>query len=460
MREKIFLKILEVRSQSGCIIGGIRFHTLEHDYQYTAQNSGVKVVGEGSGGGRADNNFYGVLDEVLHVKYPLGRCAWLSKYKWFNTDNNKNHRTHVELGYKLINTSPFLFAEEPVIFALRHIKCFTSRTKNGTIWKLVQVVQNKRIWDVPEGEDIENEQFNVLEIDVEHRVDEHIEDDTLCRVKVDPTVVERPDVHHVAGNFIDDDDEQLSSPLGGLSDDELYCLLHVYTLVILLYIYSLHEPDMYLNFDDALDTVGGSSSETSALPKLRVGAICTSKREDLNIDRPRKGQTYLATCRSIQLCHCTWKELTGDNHRHFNQFNALKEAHENLPTRWGNEWKIGTSFAIIRSNQGLTWLLERSSLTTIEMDPCRFFNDNAISLKNVVFMSNLSSYLEKHTPVELAKSNAETLDPAHSEDLQRLSGDEIYHDRNLAKTAQQMEEITKMIEEMSQAERTVNTLGV
>ncbi|TYK11871.1 hypothetical protein E5676_scaffold177G00210 [Cucumis melo var. makuwa] len=415
MSEKIFLKILEVRSQSGCIIGGIRFHTLEHDYQYTAQNSGVKVVGEGSGGGRADNNFYGVLDEVLHVKYPFGRCAWLSKYKWFNTDNNKNHRTHVELGYKLINTSPFLFAEEPVIFALRHIKCFTSRTKNGTIWKLVQVVQNKRIWDMPEGEDIENEQFNVLEIDVEHRVDEHIEDDTLCRVEVDPIVVERSDVHHVAGNFIDDDDEQLSSPL-----------------------------DMYLNFDDALDTVGGSSlvSDTSA------------KREDPNIDRPRKGQTYLATCRSIQLCHCTWKELTGDNHRHFNQFNAPKEAHENLPTRWGNEWKIDTSFAIIRSNQGLTWLLERSS------HPWRFFNDNAISLKNVVFLSNLSSYLEKHTPVGLAKSNAETLDPANSEDLQRLSGNEIYHDRNLAKTAQQMEEITKMIEEMSQAERTVNTLGV
>ncbi|KAA0037790.1 uncharacterized protein E5676_scaffold1784G00270 [Cucumis melo var. makuwa] len=86
--------------------------------------------------------------------------------------------------------------------------------KNGTNWKIVQVVQNKRILDVLEVEDIENEQFNVLEIVVEHRVDEPIEDGTLYRAKIDSTVVERPDVHH------DDDDEQLSSPPRGSSDDE------------------------------------------------------------------------------------------------------------------------------------------------------------------------------------------------------------------------------------------------
>ncbi|TYK09799.1 CACTA en-spm transposon protein [Cucumis melo var. makuwa] len=75
--------------------------------------------------GSGDNNFYGVLDEVLHVQYPLGR-------------------------------------------------------------------NNKRIWDVPEVDDIENEHLNVLEIIVSHRVDDHIEDDTLYRTDVDPTIVERP----------------------------------------------------------------------------------------------------------------------------------------------------------------------------------------------------------------------------------------------------------------------------
>ncbi|KAA0067786.1 GDSL esterase/lipase [Cucumis melo var. makuwa] len=93
--------------------------------------------------GSGDNNFYGVLDEVLHVQYPLGR-------------------------------------------------------------------NNKRIWDVPEVDDIENEHLNVLEIIVSHRVDDHIEDDTLYRTDVDPTIVERPVVRHVTNNFIDNVDEHLS----------------------------------------------------------------------------------------------------------------------------------------------------------------------------------------------------------------------------------------------------------
>ena len=48
-------------------------------------------------------------------------------------------------------------------------------------------------------EDIENDQLKVMEIFVEHRVDEHIiEDDTLCRTGVDPTIVERPSVCNVS----------------------------------------------------------------------------------------------------------------------------------------------------------------------------------------------------------------------------------------------------------------------
>ena len=66
---------------------------------------------------------------------------------------------------------------------------------------------------------MENQQLNALEIVVGHRVNEHIEDDTLCRPDVDPTVVERPIVHHVVDDFIDDDDAQLS-PQSGSSDNE------------------------------------------------------------------------------------------------------------------------------------------------------------------------------------------------------------------------------------------------
>ena len=51
-------------------------------------------------------------------------------------------------------------------------------------------------------------------------VNEHINDDTLCLTKVDPTVVERLDVCYVVDDFIHDDDEQLLSSQSGSSDNE------------------------------------------------------------------------------------------------------------------------------------------------------------------------------------------------------------------------------------------------
>ena len=95
----------------------------------------------------------------------------------------------------------------------------------------MQVVQNKRIWDVPEVEDVHNDHINVLEIVVSHQVDDHIEDDTLCRIDVDPTIAERPIVRHVTNNFIDDVDEHLSHA----SKDELVTN-HVPTYLSGLYI--------------------------------------------------------------------------------------------------------------------------------------------------------------------------------------------------------------------------------
>ncbi|TYK23195.1 uncharacterized protein E5676_scaffold142G002270 [Cucumis melo var. makuwa] len=66
--------------------------------------------------------------------------------------------------------------------------------------------------------DVENEHINILEVVVSHQVDDHIEDDTLCRIDVDPTIVEKSIVRHVTDDFIDDIDEHLSH---ASNDDEL-----------------------------------------------------------------------------------------------------------------------------------------------------------------------------------------------------------------------------------------------
>ncbi|KAA0047849.1 CACTA en-spm transposon protein [Cucumis melo var. makuwa] len=70
---------LDVRSYSGCIVRGVRFHTVEYDFRCTTQNSRVMVIGESSGSGSGDNNFYSVLDEVLDVQYLMEQRVWLFK---------------------------------------------------------------------------------------------------------------------------------------------------------------------------------------------------------------------------------------------------------------------------------------------------------------------------------------------------------------------------------------------
>ena len=47
----------DVRCYDGCIVGGLRFHTVELDSRRTAQNSGVMVIGESDASGAGDNNF-------------------------------------------------------------------------------------------------------------------------------------------------------------------------------------------------------------------------------------------------------------------------------------------------------------------------------------------------------------------------------------------------------------------
>ncbi|KAA0060195.1 uncharacterized protein E5676_scaffold767G00720 [Cucumis melo var. makuwa] len=71
-----------------------------------------------------------------------------------------------------------------------------------------------------EVDDVDNEHLNMLEIVVNHRVDEHIEDNTLYRIDVDPIIVEISIMHHVTDDFIDDVDEHLSEANETSDDDE------------------------------------------------------------------------------------------------------------------------------------------------------------------------------------------------------------------------------------------------
>ncbi|KAA0062352.1 CACTA en-spm transposon protein [Cucumis melo var. makuwa] len=105
---------------------------------------------------------------------------------------------------------------------------------------------------MPEVDDVENKHLNILEIVVSHRVDEHIEDDTMCRTDVDPKIVKRSIVRHVTDDIIDDMNEHLShaSHMASFSS-------------------GFNETDtMFLEFVEALDNPTGGSSSVGDNSKL------------------------------------------------------------------------------------------------------------------------------------------------------------------------------------------------
>lgn len=175
----------EVRSYSGCMVNGVQFYTVEHDNRRTTQNSGIMVSSDDK------LNYYGVLNEILELKYAKRRRVIMFKCRWFDTDIKKN-RQRVDLGFTSINTSQYWYVDEPFILANQVKQAFyLDDPKFGNSWKVVQVVQNQRIWDVPEAEDLGNDQLELLEVVGGIRVDESIQDKTLCRDNVDPTIVEQ-----------------------------------------------------------------------------------------------------------------------------------------------------------------------------------------------------------------------------------------------------------------------------
>ena len=168
--------INQVRTYSGCFVNGLRFHTIERDNCRTTQNSGIMAYGET----KADEtNYYGVLQEVLDLEYP--KCTRLFKCNWFDTDVKKN-KFRCDLGFKIINTSRFWYTDDPYILATQAVQVFyINDPKLHSNWKIVQIVPNKQVWDVPKVEELEDDRLELLETSSSIGVDESIHNIQFCR---------------------------------------------------------------------------------------------------------------------------------------------------------------------------------------------------------------------------------------------------------------------------------------
>ncbi|KAA0066615.1 uncharacterized protein E6C27_scaffold979G00300 [Cucumis melo var. makuwa] len=234
----------------------------------------------------------------------------------------KKHRTTVKLGYKSLNTS--WFPEESVILTIQaHQVFYIDDLKNGVNWKVVQMVQNKCIWNVLKVDDVEDQQLNVPKIVVGHHVADHVENETLyCKVDIDPTMVDKSMVYISTGtmsNFPVDFDE---------SDD--------------LFDFNAKE----FNIVQGTSSVSNTSDVSQpATPTPRRQQHSKNLKLDRYVAQNGKILISIALGQDAHQMLTVWKEFKEQNHRHFKKFDDFKQAHANPSLKLSNQEQLPMSRA-------------------------------------------------------------------------------------------------------------------
>lgn len=223
-------------SYSGCIVNGLRFHTKGYDCGQTIQNSGITVPGFH---GKDEVNFYAELHEVLELQYKNKRVL-LFKCKWFDTNFRKGN-TRKENGIVSINISGTWYEDRPFILVKQAEQVFyVDDYKFGNDWKVVQFVQPRHLWDIPEiendEEDHEDQSSEPRDLVITRAVlvdPGSMEFGNLSRKDVEPVIVEE-DVMGMKLNTLHDltinqelseDELEDDDSLSGYDDDEQACKL-------------------------------------------------------------------------------------------------------------------------------------------------------------------------------------------------------------------------------------------
>ncbi|KAM0978956.1 hypothetical protein FF1_014869 [Malus domestica] len=156
---------------NGCIINGVCFQTKVCDDNCTTQNSGIFVSGEHSD---CSHDYYGVLEIVLELTYTNCNKVFLFKCLWFNTNSThkdpKKRKIHQDYHLSSINVNSLWYKDDLYILVEQAQQVvYVNDYKLGSSWKVMQRVQCRNLWDVPENEVAEE-----VDEDIEPTTDNHV----------------------------------------------------------------------------------------------------------------------------------------------------------------------------------------------------------------------------------------------------------------------------------------------
>ncbi|XP_042950146.1 uncharacterized protein LOC122282038 [Carya illinoinensis] len=197
---------LWVATYSACIINGKRFHSKQHEPWRWTQNSGVVVKGE-----NLPNNldFYGVINEVLELRYMGGRHVYLFSCDWFDVSDQRRG-VRVDVHMTSVNMSRTWYKDEPFVLACQASQCYYVKDLwlKGN-WYVVEKFTNRNVYDIPPipralgDNDVESSDDDAYQDDVPsyEYAPMHCDDDPvitpLSRTDIEPISIDAPEAMHL-----------------------------------------------------------------------------------------------------------------------------------------------------------------------------------------------------------------------------------------------------------------------
>ena len=142
--------LTEVTSYNVCIVNGYKFHTYSYGKSKSTVNSGVCI--RGSNYNYEEDDFYGILKEVVEVEYrarPIKKVV-LFNFGWFDPTPHPHGGTIVHPKYKIVevNTLKEYSKYDPFVLAKQasqvYFVPFPSKKKDKVNWRAVLKVRAKK----------------------------------------------------------------------------------------------------------------------------------------------------------------------------------------------------------------------------------------------------------------------------------------------------------------------------